>query len=142
MSVWWNSLQSMATDGMSGMAANMPAKKDDFPGAKNMPEKNKTVQLNVGYSDQEMEKIKFGIIPRDMDDRWFIYYGEDEETLNLHRSWTGFCVYMVKFKRIDSGFAALNAVVNVDPEQYRCSDDAEEKRRCLDLIDILLLNKG
>jgi hypothetical protein len=49
---------------------------------------------------------------------------------------------MVKFKKIDSGFAALNAVVNVDPEQYRCSDNAEEKRRCLDLIDILLLNKG
>ncbi|CAB4040993.1 Hypothetical predicted protein, partial [Paramuricea clavata] len=103
----------MATD---GMGANMPAKKGDFPGAKNMPEKNKTVQLNVGYSDQEMEKIKFGIIPRDMDDRWFIYYGEDEETLYLHRSWTGFCVYMVKFKNVDSGFAALNTVVNEDPE--------------------------
>ena len=72
--------------------------------------KNKTVELNVGYSVHEMEKIKFGFVPRDMDDKWFIYYAEDEEILYLHRSWTGFCVFMVKFKEVDGGFAAMKAV--------------------------------
>ena len=73
-----------------------------------------------------MEKIKFGFVPRDMDDKWFIYYAEDEEILYLHRSWTGFCVFMVKFKEVDGGFAAMKAVVNEDPEQYKCGDNANE----------------
>lgn len=123
------------------MAANRPAQKSDFAVAKNMPVKNKTVQLNVGFSDQEMEKIKFGFIARDMDDRWFIYYVEEECTLYLHRSWTGSCIYMVKFKKIDSGFAAVNAVVNDDPEQYRCGTDEHEKETCLGMINAFLLDK-
>ena len=123
------------------MAGNIPAKKSDFPHTKSMSDKNKTVELNVGYSDKQMKKIKFGMVPRDMDDRWFIYYAEDEETLYLHRSWSGLCVYMVKFKKVGSGFAAVNAVVNEDPEEYKCADNAEEKSRCLDLIDTLLLGE-
>ena len=123
------------------MAGNIPAKKSDFPHTKSMSDKNKTVELNVGYSDEQMKKIKFGMVPRDMDDRWFIYYAEDEETLYLHRSWSGLCVYMVKFKKVDSSFAAVNAVVNEDPEEYRCGDNAEEKMKCLDLIDTLLLGE-
>lgn len=122
------------------MAGNRPAKKSDFSSAKNMPVKNKTVQLNVGYSDQEMEKIQFGFIARDMDDRWFMYYVEEEFTLYLHRSWTGNCIYVVKFKKIDSGFAAVNAVVNEDPEQYRCGTDEHEKETCLGIINAILLN--
>jgi hypothetical protein len=123
------------------MAGNIPAKKSDFPHTKVMSDKNKTVEINVGYSDEQMKKIKFGMVPRDMDDRWFIYYAEDEETLYIHRSWSGLCVYMVKFKKVDSGSAAVNAVVNEDPEEYRFGDNAEEKSKCLDLIDTLLLGE-
>ena len=122
------------------MAANRPAKKGDFQ-SKDMPETNKTLELNVKFSEQEIEKIKFGIIPRDMDDRWFIYYNEDEETLYLHRSWTGSCVYMVKFKKVDNGYDAVSAVVNNDPQQYKCGGNAEEKDRCISTINALLLGK-
>ena len=76
-----------------------------------------------------------------MDDRWFIYFAEDEETLYLHRSWTVFCVFLVKFKQVDGGFAAVKAVVSEDPEHYKCGDNANEKRNCLDLINIVLLDK-
>lgn len=119
------------------MALNAPAKRGDFPASILMPTLNKTVQLNVGFSKQQMEKIMYGVIPLDMDDRWFVYYVKDEETLYLHRSWTGFCIYMVKFKKVDNGFAAVNVVVNTDPEQYTCSEDAHEKNICLDLVNNL-----
>ena len=122
------------------MAAKRPAKKGDFF-SKEMTEKSKTLELNVEYTEPEMEQIKFGIIPEEMEDKWFIYYNEEEETLYLHRSWTGFCVYMVKFKKVDNGFNAVSAVVNNDPEQYKCADNAEEKDRCISTINILLLGK-
>ena len=79
------------------MAASRTAKKGDWK-TTNMPEKNKTVPLNVGFSDEQMGKIKSGFIPEEMEDKWFIYYVEEEQSLYLHRSWTGFCVYIVQFK--------------------------------------------
>jgi 8-oxo-dGTP diphosphatase len=121
------------------MAAKRTAKKGDWKTI-NMPEKNKTVQLNVGFTNEQMEKIKYGFIPEEMEDKWFIYYIEEEENLYLHRSWTGFCVYVVKFKKIDGGCAAVSAVVNNEPEQYKSSASTEdEKRSCLGVMNALLL---
>ena len=121
------------------MAAKRTAKKGDWT-TKIMPEKTKTVQLNVGFTNDQMEKIKCGFIPEEMEDKWFIYYVEEEESLYLHRSWTGFCVYVVKFKKIDGGCGAERAVVNDEPEQYKCSGSTEdEKRLCLSVINAMLL---
>ena len=53
--------------------------------------------IPLPYSDsftaRELEIIKAGLIPREMEDKWFIYFEGD--TLYLHRSWTGQPVYKV-----------------------------------------------
>ena len=123
------------------MAANRTAKKGDWHTI-NMPVKNKIVPLNVGFTDEKMKKIKLGFIPEEMEEKWFIYYDEEDESLYLHRSWTGFCVFIVKFKKIDGGNAAVSAVVNDEAEQYKCSGDMEnEKRVCLSVIGATLLGE-
>jgi hypothetical protein len=43
-----------------------------------------------------------GCIPRDMDDRWFIYL--EGEWVHLHRSWTGFCIYQVRLEAVGSSY--------------------------------------
>ena len=43
-----------------------------------------------------MDLIKKGVIPKAMEDKWFIYYDTSENKLYLHRSWTGFLMYVVQ----------------------------------------------
>lgn len=78
-----------------------------------------------------MEEIKFGFKPRDMDDRWLMYYVESEKTLYVHRSCTGACIFIVY------GFDAVSAVVNDDPDEYRLLDHITAKSDFLDFIGMV-----
>lgn len=64
---------------------------------------SQTQQLNVlrTFTAEEFDNIILGFIPRNMDDRWFIYY--EPPCLSVHRSWTGLCVYEVYFEPVDNG---------------------------------------
>jgi uncharacterized protein (DUF1810 family) len=61
------------------------------------------IQLNLRFSDRHFFELKKGFIPRDMDDRWFIYY--ENEWLYFHRSWTGLGFYKVKLNKTDEGYS-------------------------------------
>lgn len=47
------------------------------------------------FTPREMDKIRMGYIPEEMEEKWFIYMEGD--WLYLHQSWTGDCTFMVKF---------------------------------------------
>ena len=65
-----------------------------------------------------MTKIKQGLIPEEMEDKWFMYYSDS--CLHVHRSWTGFTIYIVRFNEQDDGGAvAIDFRANRDPEQYK-----------------------
>jgi hypothetical protein len=53
------------------------------------------VPYRSAFSAREFERIKCGLIPKDMEDKWFIYY--EAPHLFLHRSWTGQGVYRLTF---------------------------------------------
>jgi hypothetical protein len=55
-----------------------------------------------------------------MEDRWFAFY--EEPWLYLHRSWTGFGVYQVRFEPVDGSSHVAEALVSRDPDQYRSPD--------------------
>jgi hypothetical protein len=82
-----------------------------------MPAQSERISLRRRYSSEEFERIKAGLIPQDMDDHWFIYY--EEPWLYLHRSWTGFCIFQVRFEALDDGVVLAEATVNTSPEQYQ-----------------------
>ncbi|MCR4622495.1 MAG: hypothetical protein K5663_10490 [Clostridiales bacterium] len=92
-----------------------------------MPEQHETFVLERSFSDEEMDALRRGNIPRAMEDKWFWYM--EGATIWAHRSWTGYCIYRIDFK--EDGRHVVTA--NRDPGQYRC-DSAEEDIRALNSL--------
>ncbi len=46
------------------------------------------------YSFAEFAGIQAGLVPEEMEDKWFVFF--EDPWLYLHRSWTGFCVFQVR----------------------------------------------
>lgn len=113
----------------------MAAKASDwktFP----LPEQRVRIALDRGFDSVEMARIRNGLIPEEMEDKWFIYYQDD--TLYLHRSWTGYCIYVVRFADAGEGVCRMTcAEVNGDTAQYHAKDVAHLHY----LIDRLLLQR-
>ncbi len=124
----------------AGSGRRRKAEKDSW-NTKPMPEQHATLELNVQFKENDMEQIKLGFIPQEMEEKWFIYYIDNEDKLYLHRSWTGMCIFIVKFEKIGDSYAAVSAVVNRDPAQYKCTDDKQDMELCVSIIGAVLLGK-
>ena len=86
-----------------------------------------------------MQQIRAGLIPEEMEDKWFIYWQDD--TLFFHRSWTGFCIYVVHFVKDGDCYRMRKAELNRNPKQYEETSDAKDVSLISYLIDVLLLHK-
>jgi len=80
------------------------------------PEKREKLELSALFSDAEAERMRQGFAPRDMDDRWFVYF--EDGWLNFHRSWTGSHVYALKLEGSPFGVRVVEGWVSRD-EDYR-----------------------
>lgn len=85
-----------------------------------------------------MTLIRKGVVPEQMEDKWFIYYSDN--CLYFHRSWTGFTVYIVRFKEEDDKATAMDFSANRDPAQYTETNDDSDKEMLSYLINTLLLH--
>jgi hypothetical protein len=85
-----------------------------------------------------MKQTMLGAIPEEMEDKWFIFYEDGE--LYFHRSWTGRCLYVVRFKEEGEGFIMYEADINRNPEQYRETDPQRDIDIVNRLIDRVLLS--
>lgn len=92
-----------------------------------MPEKYTTIDINIEYCKDDMTKIRAGFIPQAMEEKWFTYFEDIENKLYMHRSWTGYCIYIVTFEEKGDKFVAKMAKVNRDPSQCQCTSDEEDK---------------
>ncbi|RCJ14912.1 hypothetical protein A6S26_09655 [Nostoc sp. ATCC 43529] len=97
-----------------------------------MPSGSKNITLEKLYSQQEFDRITAGVIPECMEDKWFIFY--EAPWVYLHRSWTGFCIFKVRFEVVGESVKIAQVQVNRDPAQYSNTDD--ESDACL--LGILL----
>jgi hypothetical protein len=91
-----------------------------------MPEQNSVLVFSAEFTANEFVKISLGHIPKDMDDKWFIFLDNDQ--LNFHRSWTGHCIYKIEFSRNGEKYRAWRAIVNRHPEQYKQTDDRYDSK--------------
>lgn len=112
------------------------AKESDWK-RRDFPAQYVTVLFNRAFTQDEMNLITMGIIPAEMEDKWFIYW--KEERLYFHRSWTGACMYIVRFKQEGDYFKMYQADVNRDTEEYGETDNNRDIRSINTLIDRLLL---
>ena len=88
-----------------------------------MPETKVQIQVGQTFTDEEYQRMQRGVIPRDMDDKWFIYF--EDGWFFFHRSWTGFCVYQVRLQQDASGWSIAEAWVNADPDQFTRPEDTQ-----------------
>ena len=90
------------------------------------------------YTVEEFGRMKKGVLPLEMEDKWFIFF--EEPWLYFHRSWTGECIYAVQLESFPAGVSVVASWVNRDPEH---ADEGTNYDRDLlaFLIDALLLGK-
>jgi hypothetical protein len=113
------------------------AKRSDWK-TEPLPERNAVIPLDRAFTREEVERIRRGLVPEQMEDKWFVYWEDD--ALHLHRSWTGACIYVVRFAPLEDGGARMvEARVNRDPEQYKETSDAKDSSTILSLVKVLLL---
>lgn len=101
-----------------------------------MPEQRECFIFERKLTADELEQIKEGHIPQEMEDKWFMYYQEGK--LFIHRSWTGFCIYIVDI----SEDGRMRVVVNRNPEQYKEKDIERDKLMLNILINNLIKQNG
>lgn len=80
-----------------------------------MPEENTVFIFERHFTDEQMNSLRQGFVPREMEDKWFWFM--EGNTLYAHRSWTGICIYAVEFNQETDQH---RVTVNRNIEQYRC----------------------
>jgi len=91
------------------------------------------------YAAVEFDRLKRGLIPQEMEDRWFIFF--DEPWLYFHRSWTGACIYGVRFQRGEAGFTAVESWASRDAQQYKENSTDYDREVLSVLIERMLLGR-
>lgn len=98
-----------------------------------LPKKRATLHVDRAFSLDEFELVKAGIVPEDMDDKWFAYF--EAPWLYAHRSWTGVCVFHVRFGPDRSGVRVVETLVNRKSSQYGGRDSAADVLMVTALLD-------
>ena len=104
-----------------------------------LPVKRTKIVLDRQFSTEEIQRMLAGLIPEAMEDKWFIYWHDD--MLFFHRSWTGFCIYVVRFAADGDHYRVIDADVNRDPEQYPEVSVERDAKIISFLIDVVLLRR-
>ena len=105
-----------------------------------LPTTRADLGFSASYTPAEFERIQQGLIPQQMEDKWFIYY--NNLWLYFHRSWTGASIYGVRFLATDSGASVVDSWVSRDPAQYKESALDYDRALLGFLIDAFLLGKN
>ena len=102
-----------------------------------MPEKTAAFTVKRHFTDEEIENLKAGHLPEEMEDRWFAYF--EDNKLYIHRSWSGICVYVVEFHFKKESLFDFHAdqhkvTVNRDNDQYSNTDIEEDIEQVNELL--------
>ena len=106
---------------------------------KQLPSKRVPLGFDALYDAPEADIIRRGLIPRAMEDKWFIYF--EDSWLYFHRSWSGHCIYAIRFDESASGLRVVDSWVNRESEQYKETDVSYDRKLIEFLIDAFLLHK-
>ena len=101
------------------------------------PETRTELDFTESYNRSDFERIKRGLVPEEMEDKWFIFF--EEPWLYFHKSWTGIGVYGVEFRPSLHGALVAASWIGGD---HHIEPDRNYHRAMLNfLIDALLLRR-
>jgi hypothetical protein len=115
------------------------AKRNSRPRIIPMPDFKSRLDFKKVFSQAEYDKLSHGVVPRNMDQKWFIFM--EDGCLNIHRDSSGVCIYQVKLNQDNDGYSVSEAYVNRDQSQYKSGSDEHDTNMLAWLIDRLLLGK-
>jgi len=81
----------------------------------------KQIAIDIHLTDKQFSKLTNGLIPQQMEDKWFIYY--ENEWLYFHRSWTGNGMYKAKLYKETNGYSIREFWAERNQEKYKNKDD-------------------
>lgn len=111
----------------------------DWNNLQPMPRDHERISLDLAFTAQQMRSLRLGFIPVDQGQKWFLYFEDD--TLHIHRSWTGYKMFEVVFATDGDPARARFARVNLDPECYSGTLD-EARETLLDLLQYYASNEA
>lgn len=97
------------------------------------------IPFNAEYTQEEYETIIKGLVPQEMEDKWFIYY--EEPYLFFHRSWTGIPVYQLKVEKESEKYRIQKAFYSKELLRDNTNLEYEAKLAGF-IISNLLLNQN
>ena len=108
---------------------------------KTLPEPKLSEPLGfiADFSEHDSTKLLEGLVPEQMEDKWFIYHADG--WLRFHRSWTGTLIYWLRLDRSPTGLRVTESWVNRDPDQYKETDTGYDRKLVRFLVDALLLKQ-
>jgi hypothetical protein len=112
---------------------------DSEPGIP-MPDARAELGLRRRFNTAEFALIRKGF-PSDWDAHWGMTFDSVEGELRMCRSWTGHCIYTLKFREDSRGVEIEQSWVNRDPEQYQETDLGHDRDLASWLIDTFLLGR-
>jgi len=92
------------------------------------------------FTCEELKQLQLGIVPREMEDKWFIYF--DVPHLFFHRSWTGQPVYRVTLNLQGTRAEVSEALWATDLAEQGKSTRQYEAQLLDFLVSNLLLGKS
>jgi hypothetical protein len=95
------------------------------------------IRCGHAFSAAELARLREGLWPRDMDDRWAVWL--DGDILRCWRSWTSTCIYETQISVSDGG-TGVAVVLDVldDKESYqRASTDTAELERFEGILSLV-----
>ncbi len=104
-----------------------------------IPKEHVVLSFQHEFSLKDYERLQQGVIPEQMEDKWFIYF--EDNKLFCHRSWTGNCHYVVEFEVSEKNSQIVKVTVNRDKTQYKETDDKWDSEFVVYLINLMLLGK-
>ena len=116
------------------------------------PQQREPLEFAAPFNDAETELLVLGLVPKDLEDKWFVYFeapGNRQPAhrepahgwLLFHRSWTGACIYGLHLERSAGGARVVDSWASRDPTQYKGTDIEYDRKLLRFLIDALLLRR-
>lgn len=92
---------------------------------KNHPiDQPKRIEIDLFLTNKQFSKLVKGLIPHEMEDKWFIFY--ENEWLYFHRSWTGYGLYKAQLTKEIDGYSIREFWAERNKEKYGNENDSHD----------------
>ena len=98
------------------------------------------IPYRAEFSPEAYARLKAGVIPRAMEDKWFVYF--EAPYLHFHRSWTGLPVYRVVLDTVGEGAIVADAHWSKALADAPDADPGYQARLLHFLVSNLLLGRS